>query len=280
MKNLTSLPSGFESLNSLQLHDLHDDAHPDDNSAPESGASPKLTGMDIPMDPDPGLASPYMGPQRHLSGVERKLGSLTHSPDTAAPSSPVPHKSEQQQQRLFDMEASNEYSPIVVVLVFLSLAALVLLGLTVAAVFASHFLRDTIFREDVWRSVAGGGRGKKGDVRWSEKEIVGRDEKIPILEGGMDQEVIAPWEVSVESPLTFTTDATKPSESSVEDPDVPSLSDTPAATSSVPIMRDQHCDRTVGLALAEWTYDNWVTHFMMALFGWLGFFFGGARGGQ
>lgn len=213
-----------------------------------------------------------MGPQRHLSNVEQEVDSpAALSPNSPTPPSPASRKP--QQQRPLSLEEAD-YSPMVVVLVFSSLAALVLLGLTIAVVYASQLLRRTVLQEHVWKSVAAAHHGEKRDVNWSEKEKVVQDEENFMLEGGINQEVIATREVPLEHPSSFTT---KLPESSAEDPDVPSLPDSGVATSSVPAVRQQTRERNMGLTLVAWTYDNWATHFMLALFGWLGVFFGGAR---
>ena len=209
-----------------------------------------------------------MGPQRHLSNMEQELGSpaqtfILHPP---TPSSPAPRKPEQPQLSL----ENPDYSPMVVVLVFSSFAALVLLGLAVVVVYTSQLIRRAMFQEDVWRSVAGDPRAEKGnDNTWSEEEKE-EQEKQAALEGGMDQGVIAAREIPSKR------QSIKPSEGLDQDPDVPSLPDRPS-TSSVRAMYNRDHGRNLGLALAAWTYDNWMTHFIMALFGWLGVFFGGAR---
>jgi len=273
------IPSGFNSLNSLQLHDLHDNTHSENDAEANGSRSPKLTGTDSLSDPDPGLDSPYMGPQHYLVSIEQELISPALTPDTPT-SSPAP-AGKTEQVPLGSGEP--DYSPMVVIMVLSSMAALVLVGLAVAAVYVTQLLRRTVLKEDVWRSIAGGRGGEKGGMNWSEKEKVGQRVPGKSVEaeerGGGEQGgggIIIAREVPRGELSDYPTlEPTKPSETSVDDPDVMSLPESIPA--SAPAVRDRNREHNMGLALVGWTYDNWVTHFMMALFGWLGVFFGGTN---
>ena len=272
---------GLDSLSSLQLHDLHDNTQMS-KPALEGSRSPELHGLESPSDPDPGLSSPYMGPQRHLSSVDHEFAFSAHAltSHTSTPSSPV-----QQQQSLDSDPGDPNYSPMVVVFVISSLAALVLLGLTVAIVYASQLLRRAVFQRDVWKLIVGAPQGEKAadDETCESKNVIGgegkRDEEMErskersVVEIGPGD--IAAREMPSEWLLPITTDAVKPAERLVEDPDVPSLPDRPSASFAATVNNcDRDRDRNLGLALVAWTYNNWVTHFMMALFGWLSVFVG------
>ncbi|KAF8581821.1 hypothetical protein K439DRAFT_199214 [Ramaria rubella] len=249
--------------------------------------SPRFSNINDLADPDPGLSSPYIGPQHHLSGIEQELGLPALTPDIPIPSSLTqrPHKTEQPHVA----PEAPDYSPLVVILVFSSLAALVLLGLTVAVVYVTQIMRQTVLRENVWRNIVGGRAGdpekkESGDLSWSEKEterITQRNE-TKLLEDGSNAEQqvggVAARTVPDAGSSSLALDAIKPLDDPVEDPDVMPLSEN-ATEPSAPMVceRNSNRDKSMRLALVGWTYDNWVTHFMFALFGWLGVFLGGPR---
>jgi len=250
------LPESFGSLNSLQLHDLHDTNGPDDALA--GSASPRLKGAV----PDPGLQSPYFGAQRHLSVVENTdlLPSPALSPGTPEPTSPAEVKEsvvlEQQQPH---------GSPILVYLIASSMASLVLLGLAMVVVRVSQLYRETVLQSNVWQAIAG---NKKGGLATSEKEKVGgRDSKL-ISGGGGD---IAARNIPTESQLANLIEKHE-EEEVIDDP-----ADMPLPQSSAPALRENPRPLGLVVVLKAWTLDNWVTHFMVALFGWMGMLFRGQR---
>ena len=241
----------FNSLNSLQLHDTNDAAYSVDDAEVRGDVSPEPTGADSPSDPDPGLDSPYMGAQRHLAGAGQELGAPTRTPATAPPSPPPARTTEQPR---IPGDAAGDGSE-VVVLVFSSLAALVLLGVAIAAACLSQLLRSTVLKAEVWRSIARGRGGGRGGVDWpAEKAQYGPET------GGHGGAIAARAVLHGEA----SSYPTQPSDA--PDPaDMPLPENVPA--SSAPAVR--------GVGVVLWTYDHWVTHLMMALFGWLGMFFRG-----
>jgi len=167
------------------------------------------------------------------------------------------------------------------IMILSTLAALVLLGLTVAVVYVAQLFRQAVFQEDVWRTLASEGE-KKSDVITTEKEKLGGVESKLLEDEEKGMTVAAreiPTSVLTPQPPTSLSDKSPaPTEDTIiDDPDVPALPDSTHVESSVPAVREQNHDRKLGRAIIAWTYDNWVTHFMFALFGWMGVLLGGAR---
>ncbi|KAF8513727.1 hypothetical protein BU17DRAFT_68671 [Hysterangium stoloniferum] len=259
----------LEALNSFQLHDLHDTAN-SESGTQLANKSPKLAGTELSQ-PDPGLASPYVGPQRQLA-IDQELGITPLSPDSR-PSSPTPVLKTHQQPIVSE---TPDYSPLVVTLVLSSLAALVLLGLTISIVYVATVFRQSVLNKDVWRSISRRQDKETRDVSFSEKAAITRPISKQINQGTEEKDVvIAAHEMPFSAPIPppiLSEKATDEEKDVVDDPDLTPLPETPA-----PIMHEPKHGRSLTRAFAEWSYDNWVAHFMMALFGWVGLLFGGAR---
>ncbi|KIJ33555.1 hypothetical protein M422DRAFT_52390 [Sphaerobolus stellatus SS14] len=278
---LGRMPSqgSFDSANSLQLHDFHDTVGVHSSSEELAGsASPRMKGTV----PDPGLSSPYITAQRYLSTFgDKDLETPVLSPinlDETLPSTPSKSKPGQNETTPPPYEAP-EYSPVVVALVISSAASLVLLGLAIAVVYVSHVVRHTLLGGNMWSAVSRGGKWKGQGLQTSEKENLGGREAKMIEEGGLnstnEKALIAAREVPTElrssHPAMESKEVTQPE--AVDDPDDMALPE-----ASVPAMREKANDRRLAASFVAWTYDNWVTHFMFALFGWVGALLSGGRG--
>ncbi|GJJ14591.1 hypothetical protein Clacol_008857 [Clathrus columnatus] len=272
----------------------------DDNGS----ASPKLIPSDSAFS-DPGLSSPYVGPQRHLTksqalGVETENDDydplLTLSPMPSRPSSPAVQLSTSNDDAVSNnsrgysagtshISPQLDYSPMIAVMVISSLGALVLLGLVVTAVYISQLLRLTVLRGNVWRTVTKKNKMNQRDLFTSNnKPKVPTSESKPnfIARDDLDEKDSVIFPRQTPSTLREFHFPSLLSEKSVvnsgtdQGPSVDVIS-----LSSSPALHDLPTNN--GLAISQtilaWTYDNWVTHFMFALFGWMGMMFGGPRSG-
>lgn len=283
---LRNAPSeeSYNSFNSLQLHDIHDSNGPQPSDESFAGsASPRLRGSV----PDPGLTSPYIGAQYRLSRTNgNELASPTLPSLSLEPLSPSASKSpstltEDVAETTPLALAAPDYSPRVVALVISSIASLALLGLAVAVVYVSHLFRSIVLKESVWRSVTRGKSRDKEGLETSEKEKITASD-LKMLEAKIDDEkaLIAPREVPPEfrssHPTELGTTDEKATSSIEEEALIDDPEDVPLPEASVPAVR-KNDDNRLGATIMAWTYDNWLTHFMVALFGWVGLILGGGR---
>jgi len=267
--------SSFETLKSFQPRVLHDTANSESGTQTAS-KSPTLAGTDLSQ-PDPGLASPYVGPQHQLA-IDQESGIAPLSPDSR-PSSPAPMLNMHQQ--LTVPENPDYYSPVVVTLVLSSLAALILLGLTISVVYVATVFRQTVLTKDVWRSVSRCQGNESRDVSFSEKPTIARPASKQIQQGAEEKDwVIATREMSFSAPMLPPILSEKTTDEEMDHVDDPDLMPLPESPASVPIVREHKHEHSLGRAFVEWSYDNWVAHFMVALFGWVGLLFGGIRSRQ
>jgi len=268
------------SFNSLQLHDIHDTTALQSADETLAGsASPRIGTI-----PDPGLSSPYIAAQRFLSSFgDKELGSPALSPTSLDPSSPSPFKPSSESEpneTTFRPAEVPEYSPAVVALVISSVASLVLLGLTVAVIYVTQFVRRTLLGQNVWSAVSRGGKKNGPGLGPSEKEKLGGMEEKMIegdsFKGDDEKALIAAREVPAEfrssHPFMEEKGSDEHFEDAIDDPD-----EMPLPKVSVPAMREKANDGRLVASFVAWTYDNWATHFMIALFGWIGAFFGGRQ---
>lgn len=143
------------------------------------------------------------------------------------------------------------------------MASLVLLGLAMVVVRVSQLYRETVLQSHVWQAIAG---KKKDGLTTSEKEkVVGRDSKL--ISGGSED--IAARSIPTESRLA---NLVEKHEEDINDP-----ADMPLPESSAPALRENPRPLGLVVVLKAWTLDNWITHFMVALFGWMGMLFRGQR---
>lgn len=273
--------------------DLNLDNVPHTPVGDNGGSSPKLISSDSAFS-DPGLSSPYVGPQRHLAKLQA-LGletGLADDRDTltmlssmpSRPSSPAlqTHISDVNEVKdsnegLTTLEVSSkpDYNPMIAIMIISSLGALVLLGLVAAVVYVSQLLRFTVLRGYVWRTVIKGNKKDSFNIPKSDalrvppsnlKKLIAEesfDEKNPLALS--KQSLSAPPE---NHPSDIMSE--KASLGIDEDPEVPTIPSSTLALHESPVNNSL----TYRRAVLAWTYDNWLTHFMFALFGWMGVLLG------
>lgn len=279
-------PSNNLNINSHFENGLDLDNIPHTPVGDNDSSSPKLVPLDSAFS-DPGLSSPYIGAQRHLAKVqalsfdtteEQPHALSTLSPMPSRPSSPaLPSDNDDETRNSNSNSATttsdghnpqSNYSPMIAVMIVSSLSALALLGLAVAVAYVSQLFRITVLQGSVWRTIANANKTDSSNISTSDKPKVPNSELNKLI-SEEDLNEKNPIALTRQIPSELLSEKTSHLE---EDPEIP-----PVPHSS-PALRGPPADNNLvfGRVALAWTYDNWLTHFMFALFGWMGMFLRGS----